>query len=122
VKTVNKLQPRYLSISEELLSDIGAGKFPVGSMLPTELELCERFEVSRFTVREALRRLHEMGLLHALAPRVGHRGAITGAAGGDGAGAGFDVGDAAIPARASDQGPKDQEHYRVSEYGQLAEL
>ena len=64
MKTVNKLQPRYLSISEELLSDIGAGKFPVGSMLPTELELCERFEVSRFTVREALRRLHEMGLLH----------------------------------------------------------
>ncbi|MDD9907596.1 MAG: GntR family transcriptional regulator [Rhodospirillaceae bacterium] len=61
---MNKPQPRYLRISEELLSDIGAGKFPVGSMLPTELELCERFEVSRFTVREALRRLHEMGLLH----------------------------------------------------------
>jgi len=61
---VNKPQPRYLRISEELLSDIGAGKFPVGSMLPTELELCERFEVSRFTVREALRRLHGMGLLH----------------------------------------------------------
>ena len=64
MKTVNKPQPRYLRISEELLSDIGAGKFPVGSMLPTELELCERFEVSRFTVREALRRLQEMGLLH----------------------------------------------------------
>ena len=61
---MNKPQPRYLRISEELLSDIGAGKFPVGSMLPTELELCERFEVSRFTVREALRRLHGMGLLH----------------------------------------------------------
>ena len=61
---MNKPQPRYLRISEELLSDIGAGKFPVGPMLPTELELCERFEVSRFTVREALRRLHGMGLLH----------------------------------------------------------
>ena len=113
---MNKPQPRYLRTSEELLSDIGAGKFPVGSMLPTELELCERFEVSRFTVREALRRLHEMGLLHR------RRGAITGAAGGDGAGAGFDVGDAAIPARDSDLGLKDREHYRVSEYSQLAEL
>ena len=47
-----------------MLRDIGAGKYSVGSMLPTELELCERFGVSRFTVREALRRLHEMGLLH----------------------------------------------------------
>ena len=59
-----KPQPRYKAITDELLGDISAGKFPVGSMLPTELELCERFGVSRFTVREALRRLHEMGLLH----------------------------------------------------------
>jgi DNA-binding GntR family transcriptional regulator len=48
---VTKPQPRYQKISEELLGDISAGKFPVGSMLPTELELCERFTVSRFTVR-----------------------------------------------------------------------
>ncbi len=61
---MTKPQPRYQKISEELLGDISAGKFPLGSMLPTELELCERFSVSRFTVREALRRLHDMGLLH----------------------------------------------------------
>lgn len=60
---MTKPQPRYQEISDELLSDIKAGKHPVGSMLPTELELCERFDVSRFTVREALRRLHELGLL-----------------------------------------------------------
>lgn len=59
-----KPQPRYQKISDELLGDIAAGTFPVGTMLPTELELCERFEVSRFTVREALRRLHDLGLLH----------------------------------------------------------
>ncbi len=56
--------PRYQEIAEELLGDIAAGKFAVGSMLPTELELCDRFEVSRFTIREALRRLHDLGLLH----------------------------------------------------------
>ena len=61
---MTKPQPRYQSISDELLSDIAAGKYPVGSMLPTEIELCERFGVSRFTVREALRRLHDMGLLY----------------------------------------------------------
>lgn len=55
--------PRYQEITDELLADIAAGKFAVGSMLPTELELCERFGVSRFTVREALRRLHDMGML-----------------------------------------------------------
>lgn len=59
-----KAQPRYQEISETLLSDIAEGKFPVGSMLPTELDLCGRFGVSRFTVREALRRLHDMGMLH----------------------------------------------------------
>lgn len=61
---MTKPQPRYQKISNELLRDISAGKYPVGTMLPTELELCERFGVSRFTVREALRRLHDMGLLH----------------------------------------------------------
>lgn len=56
--------PRYQEITDELLADIAAGRFAVGTMLPTELELCERFGVSRFTVREALRRLHDMGMLH----------------------------------------------------------
>lgn len=32
-------------------------------MLPTEAELCEQFAVSRHTVREALRKLREMGLV-----------------------------------------------------------
>jgi GntR family transcriptional regulator len=59
-----KPQPRYQDIADELFGDIATGKVAVGSMLPTELELCDRFEVSRFTVREALRRLHDLGLLH----------------------------------------------------------
>src|SRR3546814_19168491 len=58
-----KSQPRYLEVADALLADIMAGQFPVGTMLPTEIELCGRFDVSRFTVREALRRLDEMGLV-----------------------------------------------------------
>jgi len=59
----NKSQPRYQDVADVLIDEISAGTFPIGSMLPTELELCERFGVSRYTVREALRRLEEMGLV-----------------------------------------------------------
>jgi DNA-binding GntR family transcriptional regulator len=58
-----KAQPRYQDVADILIDEIAAGDFPIGSMLPTELELCERFAVSRYTVREALRRLEEIGLV-----------------------------------------------------------
>jgi DNA-binding GntR family transcriptional regulator len=58
-----KSQPRYQDVADVLLDEIADGAFPIGSMLPTELELCDRFGVSRYTVREALRRLEEMGLV-----------------------------------------------------------
>lgn len=56
-------RPRYQTIADELISDILAGHYAVGSMMPTEHELCGRFDVSRYTVREALRQLREMGLV-----------------------------------------------------------
>ncbi len=56
-------QPRYLLLAQDLIQDIDTGRYPVGSLLPTELELCEQFGVSRHTVREAVRRLREMGLV-----------------------------------------------------------
>ena len=46
-----------------LKDEIVSGVLPVGSQLPTEEELCERFSVSRYTVREALRRLREDSLV-----------------------------------------------------------
>ena len=58
-----KAQPRYQDVADTLISEVTQGKFPVGSMLPTELELCERFDVSRYTIREALRRMGDMGLV-----------------------------------------------------------
>lgn len=55
--------PRYRQLADALLRDIEAGKYKVGAMLPPELELCEQHGVSRHTVREAIRRLVDMGLL-----------------------------------------------------------
>lgn len=61
---------RYLQVARTLRKEIVDGVFPVGSQLPTEHELCERFEVSRYTIREALRRLREDNLV-ASRPRAG---------------------------------------------------
>jgi GntR family transcriptional regulator len=48
----------------EVLSDaIGRDVLPVGSALPTEAQLASRFGVSRITVREALQRLENDGLI-----------------------------------------------------------
>ncbi|QRE75021.1 GntR family transcriptional regulator [Methylobacterium aquaticum] len=50
-------------IARALQEEIRAGLHPVGATLPTETALCARFEASRFTVREALRKLVEKGLV-----------------------------------------------------------
>jgi GntR family transcriptional regulator len=54
--------PRYRELAEELRKDIAAGTYEdIG--FPTESDLCKRFGVSRFTVREALRALQAEGLI-----------------------------------------------------------
>ncbi len=68
--TVNAADHRYLQVARTLRKEIVDGVYPVGSQLPTEQQLCERFEVSRYTVREALRRLREDNLV-ASRPRAG---------------------------------------------------
>jgi len=55
--------PRYEEIYRELVNDIRDGRYPVGGKLPPELELCTTFAASRHTVREAVRRLTEQGLI-----------------------------------------------------------
>ena len=58
-------RPRYSEIEDILREEIKSGHFKLGSRLPTEHELCDRFGVSRFTVRQALSRLRESGILDA---------------------------------------------------------
>ncbi len=65
-------QPRYAVVAQALTTDIVEGRHGIGAMLPTEGELSRAFGVSRSTVREALRRLGEQGLV-AAAHGVGTR-------------------------------------------------
>lgn len=54
-------QTRYAWLRECLLEDIATGKYPVGSLLPPENQLAQRYRVSRHTVREATRELADSG-------------------------------------------------------------
>jgi GntR family transcriptional regulator len=55
--------PRYQQLTALLAREIGDGRYAVGGLLPPEPQLCERFGVSRHTVREAVRQLCDMGLV-----------------------------------------------------------
>ncbi len=53
----------YQQISDQLLKLIEAGEFTVGSRLPSERDLAEKFKVSRPSVREALIALEVVGVV-----------------------------------------------------------
>lgn len=52
-----KVTPKYVKIYWTMKEDITSGKYPPGSLLPTETELMETFGASRTTIRNAVRRL-----------------------------------------------------------------
>lgn len=56
-------RPRFAEIARHLQAAITTGHFSVGSLLPTELELCEHYGTSRHTVRLALQELQNAGLV-----------------------------------------------------------
>jgi len=56
-------ETRYAQVARDLTEGITNGRFRVGSLLPTELELGEHYGVSRHTVRAAIRELQELGLV-----------------------------------------------------------
>jgi GntR family transcriptional regulator len=62
--------PRYMQIARDLRRAIAEGRYPVGAQLPTEHDLCRQLEVSRFTIREAIRVLSTAGLVRRK-PRAG---------------------------------------------------
>jgi DNA-binding GntR family transcriptional regulator len=56
-------QTRYSQVAQDLVKGIATGRFKIGSVLPTELELSEQYGASRNTVRAALKELQDLGLV-----------------------------------------------------------
>ncbi len=50
-------------VYEQLRSDIGSGKLPVGSKLPSGVELAGQYEVSHITIRAVLKKLAQEGYI-----------------------------------------------------------
>jgi DNA-binding GntR family transcriptional regulator len=56
-------KPLYAALAEKISLAIEAGTYPVGSLLPNENQLGTEYQVSRATVREAVRVLQDLGLV-----------------------------------------------------------
>ncbi|MCF2618705.1 GntR family transcriptional regulator [Oscillibacter valericigenes] len=55
--------PLYVQLTGIIKNAITSGTLQVGDLLPSEAELCERFEISRNTVRQAIGSLEEAGFV-----------------------------------------------------------
>lgn len=54
----------YIQLKGRLRENISSGRWQAGQQIPTESVLCEMFEVSKMTVRQAISGLVDEGLLH----------------------------------------------------------
>ncbi len=63
LSTASGSAPLYHQLAEILKRDIDGGVYQVGDLLPPEFELSEQYGMSRHTVREAIRKLVEGGLV-----------------------------------------------------------
>jgi DNA-binding GntR family transcriptional regulator len=54
---------RYREIAEDLIGRIRDGRLAVGEGLPGELQLMQDYDASRHTIRDALRKLEDLGLV-----------------------------------------------------------
>src|SRR5690606_33019661 len=57
--------PLYIQVARTLQNRISVGEFPIGSLLPTEIELAKYYGVSRQTIRQAVQLLRQQRLVSA---------------------------------------------------------
>ena len=59
----NSITPLYLQLCDLILSEIKNGKYQEGDKIPSELELCAQYHVSRTTIRAAIAALAKQDIL-----------------------------------------------------------
>ena len=62
----------HLHVAREIARAILSGELPQGSIIPSEMVLCEQFGISRTALREAVKLLTSKGLLQSR-PKIGTR-------------------------------------------------
>lgn len=67
--TNKKSIPQHQLLTDAFRRNILSGKWPVGNLIPTEMDLCNEFSASRTTVRKALEALTFDGLIERRAGR-----------------------------------------------------
>jgi len=61
--TLAPASPRHLDLARTLMQEIRNGRPAVGELLPTEAELCEAWNLSRYAVRQAIQKLSNLGMV-----------------------------------------------------------
>ena len=61
--------PPYRQLAAIIAADIGSGKLPRGSRLPSESEYMDEYELGRSTVRRAMAWLRDQGLVETVPTR-----------------------------------------------------
>lgn len=62
----NSVIPIYYQLARLMREQIRKGEFKPGEALPTEMEIAERYEISRMTVRRAIAELVSEGMVYTL--------------------------------------------------------
>lgn len=57
-------QPKYLIVKNDMINHIEEGRYKEDTLIPSERELMEMYDVSRITVRRALEELSNAGFLY----------------------------------------------------------
>lgn len=58
--------PLYYQLKQLLLESVESGRYPIGGLIPPEMELMKEHQVSRATVRRAMRELEHDGYIQRI--------------------------------------------------------